>query len=59
MNKQERKRLEDLEKKCKFCPCYQEYKDKNWIKDGYCISFKALYTNIADYTKCPCDKESE
>ena len=55
MNKQERKKAQELENKCKSCPNYQEYKDKNWIKDGYCISFKALYTNIADYTKCPYD----
>lgn len=59
MNKQERKRLEDLEKKCKCCPNYQEYKNKNWIKDGFCISFKTLYTHVNDYTKCPYDKEIE
>ncbi|MCR5629921.1 hypothetical protein [Eubacterium sp.] len=59
MNKQERKKIAELEKKCRSCPCYQEYKDKNWIKDGYCIAFKTIYTHINDYTKCPYDKENE
>lgn len=58
MNKQENKRLKELEKKCIKCPNYQEFKDKDYIKGGYCISFKAIYTNIADYTICPYDKIS-
>lgn len=56
MNKQESKRLKELEKKCSACPNYQEFRDKYYFKDGYCISFKALYTNIKDYTKCPYDE---
>lgn len=58
MNKQERQRIADLEKKCKKCPNYCEYRDKNYIKCGMCISFKTVYTHINDYTKCPYDKEN-
>lgn len=59
MNKQENKRLKELEQKCSKCPNYFEFKDKDWIKKGYCNSFKALYMHINDYTKCPYDKENE
>ena len=59
MNKQERKRLEDLEKKCRSCPNYQEFRDKNYVKDGFCISFKTLYTHVNDYTKCPYEEIEE
>ena len=57
MNKQERKRLEELENKCKKCANYQEYKDKNWIKRGFCISFRMIYTHVNDYSVCPYEKE--
>jgi len=57
MNKKERQQLKELEKKCKTCANYQEFKDKDWIKQGFCISFKAVYTHVNDYTKCPYDSQ--
>lgn len=57
MNKKQRQQIESLEKKCKKCPNYFEFRDKNYIKCGYCNSFKALYMHVNDYTKCPYDKE--
>ena len=51
--KQERKKELALENKCKKCANYQEYKDKDYIRRGICISFKMIYTHINDYTKCP------
>ena len=59
MNKQENKRLKELEARCKKCPNYFEYRDKHYMKCGYCNSFKALYLHINDYTRCPYDKENE
>ena len=59
MNKKERQKIEDLEKRCRKCPNYQEYRDKNYIRCGFCISFKAVYTHINDYNKCPYDDEKE
>lgn len=59
MNKKQRQQIENLEKKCKKCPNYQEYRDNNYIKCGFCISFKTVYTHINDYTKCPYDEESD
>ena len=53
MNKQERKKELALENKCKKCANYQEYKDKDYIRRGICISFKMIYTHVNDYTKCP------
>lgn len=57
MNKQENKRLQKLENKCKKCANYQEYKDKFYMRRGFCISFKMIYTHINDYTICPYDTE--
>ena len=59
MNKQERQKAIDLENRCKKCPNYQEYRDKHYIKDGFCISFKAIYTHINDYSKCPYESEDK
>ena len=56
MNKQEIKKAKELEKRCKVCPNYQEFKDKNWIRDGYCIAFKVVLMDVADYSVCPFDK---
>lgn len=53
MNKKERKKQQEFENKCKKCANYQEYKDKHWMKQGFCISFRSIYTHINDETKCP------
>lgn len=57
MNKQERKKELELEKRCKKCANYQEYKDKFYMRRGICISFKMIYTHVNDYTICPYDTE--
>ena len=57
MNKQERRRQVEFEKRCRRCANYQEFKDKNWVKDGFCISFRMIYTHVNDYTKCPYDTD--